>query len=212
MAKVITIEAEPRERVGKGASRAARRAGFVPAVIYGDKKDPEAIQIPENEVIRLLNRGGFLSHTFEIKVNGKKATVLPRDLQVHPVNDKPLHIDFLRLGKGATVVMSVPVKVVGEDESIGLTRGGVINHTRHDIELNVPADAIPEFIEASVAGLDLGEAVKISDIDLPKGVTPTITDRDFTICAIVAPSGLKSAEAASADAEEEGAAEEGGEE
>lgn len=214
MAKVITITAEPRERVGKGASRASRRAGYVPAVIYGDNKDPEAIQIKMNEVVRLLNRGGFLSHTYEISAGKKKATVLPRDLQLHPVTDVPMHIDFLRLGKGATVVMSVPVKVTGEEESAGLKRGGVINHTRHDIELNVPADAIPEYIEASVADLDLGDAVKISDVTLPKGVTPTITDRDFTICAIVAPSGLKSAGAADDDAEEgeEEAAEEGGEE
>lgn len=204
MAKVITIAAEPRERVGKGASRAARRAGQVPAVIYGDNKDPEAIQIPQNEVIRLLNRGGFMSHTYEITVGKKKATVLPRDLQLHPVSDAPIHIDFLRLGKGATVVMAVPVKVTGEEESPGLKRGGVINHTRHDIELNVPADAIPEFIEVSVAELDLGEAAKISNVTLPKGCEPTITDRDFTICAIVAPSGLKSAEnAASDDAGEE---------
>jgi large subunit ribosomal protein L25 len=204
MAKVITIAAEPRERVGKGASRAARRAGQVPAVIYGDNKDPEAIQIPQNEVIRLLNRGGFMSHTYEITVGKKKATVLPRDLQLHPVSDAPMHIDFLRLGKGATVVMAVPVKVTGEEESPGLKRGGVINHTRHDIELNVPADAIPEFIEVSVAELDLGEAAKISNVTLPKGCEPTITDRDFTICAIVAPSGLKSAEnAASDDAGEE---------
>jgi len=209
MAKAITIEATARERIGKGASRAARRAGMVPAVIYGDNKEPEAVQIPQNEIIRLLNRGGFMSHTFEIQVGKKKTTVLPRDLQLHPVSDAPMHIDFLRLGKGATVVMAVPVKVVGEEESAGLKRGGVINHTRHDIELNVPADAIPEFIEVSVASLDLGEAVKISDVSLPKGVTPTITDRDFTICAIVAPSGLKSATNA-ADDDAEG--EEGGEE
>jgi len=208
MAKVITIEAEPRARIGKGASREARRNGFVPAVIYGDKKDPEAIQIPLNKVVRLLNRGGFLSHTFEITAGGKKATVLPRDLQLHPVTDKPMHIDFLRLGKGSTVVMAVPVRVVGEEESVGLTRGGVINHTRHDIELNVPADAIPEYIEVSVAGLDLNDAVKISDITLPKGVTPTITDRDFTICAIVAPSGLKSSGSTEDEDEEEATDEE----
>ena len=203
MAKVITIDAEARDRVGKGASRAARRAGQVPAVIYGDNKDPEAIQIPQNEVIRLLNRGGFMSHTYEIKVGKKKATVLPRDLQLHPVSDTPMHIDFLRLGKGASVVMAVPVRVVGEEDSPGLRRGGVINHTRHDIELSVPADNIPEAIEVSVASLDLGEAAKISDVTLPKGCEPTITDRDFTICAIVAPSGLKSAENASDDAEGE---------
>lgn len=219
MADVITIEAEARERIGKGASRATRRAGFVPAVIYGDKKDPLSIQIKSNEVVRLLNRGGFLSQTYELIVGGKKTTVLPRDLQIHPVTDAPMHIDFLRLGKGSTVTMAVPVHVVGEEESQGLKRGGVINHTRHDIELNVPADAIPEYIEVNVSELDLGEAIKISDITLPKGAVPTISDRDFTILAIVAPSGLKSAGTGDDDEGEEGevaegeeAATEGGEE
>ena len=211
MADVIAIEAQARDRLGKGASRATRRAGFVPAVIYGDKKDPESIQIAANEIQRLLNRGGFMSHTYDIQVDGKKTSVLPRDLQLHPVTDLPMHIDFLRLGKGATVTMSVPVHVVGEEESTGLKRGGVINHTRHDIELNVPANAIPEHIEVDVSGLDLGEAIKISEVKLPKGATPTITDRDFTILAIVAPSGLKSAQdAADDEAEEEEVAEEGG--
>ncbi len=203
MAKVITIEAQTRDRIGKGASRATRRAGFVPAVIYGDKKDPQSIQIKANELQRLLNRGGFLSHTYDIVVDGKKTTVLPRDLQLHPVTDLPMHIDFLRLGKGSTVTMAVPVHVVGEEESKGLKRGGVINNTRHDIELNVPADAIPEFIEVNVADLDLGDAVKISDITLPEGAVPTITDRDFTILAIVAPSGLKSAQGDADDEEGE---------
>ncbi len=209
MADVITIEAQARERIGKGASRATRRAGFVPAVIYGDKKDPESIQIKANELQRLLNRGGFMSHTYDVIVDGKKTTVLPRDLQLHPVTDVPMHIDFLRLGKGATVTMAVPVHVVGEEESQGLKRGGVINNTRHDIELNVPADAIPEFIEVNVAELDLGDAIKISDISLPDGAVPTITDRDFTILAIVAPSGLKSAQDAAGEGEEDEEAVEG---
>jgi len=202
MAKAITIDATVRERIGKGASRAVRRAGMVPAVIYGDKKDPESVQIPLNEIVRLLNRGGFMSHTYDIQVDKKKTTVLPRDLQLHPVTDVPMHIDFLRLGKGATFSMAIPVKVTGEEESPGLKRGGVINHTRHDIELNVPGDNIPEAIEVSVAELDLGDAIKISDISLPDGVTPTITDRDFTICAIVAPSALKSTDNAETDEDE----------
>ncbi|SDE69557.1 50S ribosomal protein L25/general stress protein Ctc [Kordiimonas lacus] len=202
MADVVTIVAEPRERVGKGASRASRRAGKVPAVIYGDNKEPEAIQIPQNEVIRLLNRGGFMSHTFNVQVGKKKTSVLPRDLQLHPVTDMPMHIDFLRLGKGAVVTMEIPIHVVGEEESVGLKRGGVINYTRHEIEVNVPANAIPEHIEVSVADLDINDAVKISDVKLPKGCEPTITDRDFTICAIVAPSGLKSSTNAAEDGEE----------
>lgn len=218
MSEIITIEAEARDRLGKGASRAARRSGFVPAVIYGDKKEPESVQIRQNTIQRLLNRGGFMSHTYELVVGKKKTTVLPRDLQLHPVSDIPMHIDFLRLGKGATVTMAVPVRVIGEENAPGLRRGGVINHTRHDIELNVPADAIPEAIDVDVSALDLGEAVKISDVTLPKGAEPTITDRDFTILAIVAPSGLKSASAGdSGEADGEGdeaeaSAEKGGEE
>lgn len=202
MAKVISIKADARERVGKGAARATRRAGFVPAVIYGDNKDPESIQIPLNEIIRLINRGGFLSHTYEINVDGKKTNVLPRDMQLHPVSDVPMHIDFLRLAKGGTVVMEIPVKVVDEDKCPGLTRGGTINYTRHEIELEVPNDKIPEFVEVSVANVELGDAVKVSSVKLPAGCTPTITDRDFTIVTIAAPSSLKSAEAEADDAEE----------
>ena len=194
MANIVKIEAEAREKVGKGASRAARRAKKIPAVIYGDNKEPESIQIPQNVIIRLLNRGGFMSHMYEVVVGKKKHSVLPRDLQLHPVTDMPIHIDFLRLGKGASVVMNVPVRIVGEEACEGLTRGGVINHTRHDVELSVPASAIPEYVEADISALDINDAVRISDVKLPKGVVPTVTDRDFIICTIVAPSGLKSTE------------------
>jgi len=203
MANVITIEATPRERIGKGASRAARRAGFIPAVIYGDNKDPEAIQIPLNIIVRLLNRGGFMSHTYELQVDKKTTTVLPRDLQLHPVTDVPMHIDFFRLGKGATFTMSIPVKIIDEEDSQGLKRGGVINQTRHEIELNVPSDNIPEAIVISVGSLDIGDSIKISDVSLPDGVTPTISDRDFTVCTIVAPSALKSTDNAGGDDEAE---------
>jgi large subunit ribosomal protein L25 len=204
MAKAITLDATARERLGKGASRAARRINQIPCVVYGDNKEPEAIQIPLNVIVRLINRGGFMSHTYALTVGKKVTTVLPRDLQLHPVTDVPMHIDFLRLGKGMSVVMAVPVRVIGEEECEGLTKGGVINHTRHDIELNVPADAIPEYIEVSVASLGLGDSVKISDVTLPKGATPTITDRDFTICAIVAPSALKSTGTEDEDEDAEG--------
>lgn len=208
MANVVTIKAENRERVGKGASRAARREGFVPAVIYGDNRDPRSIQIALNEVLRLLNRGGFMSHTYQIETDGKvSATVLPRDLQLHPVSDMPMHIDFLRLAEGSTVVMNVPVSIVGDEEAPGVKRGGSITVNRHEIELNVPVDSIPESIEVSMATTDLGESVKISDVTLPKGCTPTITDRDFVIAAITAPSSLKSADSATEDSEEAEASE-----
>ncbi|PCI62441.1 MAG: 50S ribosomal protein L25/general stress protein Ctc [Kordiimonadales bacterium] len=215
MADVITIEATPRDKVGKGASRATRRANFIPAVVYGGNKEPVSVQIQRNIITRLLNRGGFMSQTYALSVNGKATTVLPRDLQLHPVTDAVMHIDFLRLAKGSTIIMEIPVRVSGEEECEGLARGGVINHTRHAIELHVPADSIPEYIEVSVASLGLGDAAKISHVTLPKGVTPTITDRDFTILAIVAPSALKSAGTGDDEVEGEEAEEvaaEGGEE
>ncbi len=205
MSKMIKINAELRERLGKGASRAARRAKLVPAVIYGDSREPTSITIPLNEIVRLINRGGFLSQAYEITADKKKESVVVRDLQLHPVNDIPQHIDFFRLSKGATLVMNIPVHIVGEEESEGLKRGGVINMTRHDLELNVPADAIPEAIEISVASLDVGDGIHISGITLPEGCTPVISDRDFTICTIAAPSALKSADEEAAD--EEAAAE-----
>ncbi|WND03089.1 50S ribosomal protein L25/general stress protein Ctc [Temperatibacter marinus] len=216
MAKVLKIQAENRDRVGKGASRAARRAGMVPAVIYGDNREPRSIQIKINEVVRLLNRGGFMSHTYQIETDGKvSATVLPRDLQLHPVTDMPMHIDFLRLAEGSTVVMNVPVQITDDEDAPGVKQGGTVTVNRHDIELNVPVDAIPEAIVVSLAGIELGGSVKISDVKLPKGVTPTITDRDFVIAAITAPSSLKSSEGSSEEGEEGGAddaAAEGGEE
>lgn len=207
MSNMIKINAELRERLGKGASRAARRNRLVPAVIYGDSREPTSITIPLNEIVRLINRGGFLSQAYEITADKKKENVVVRDLQLHPVNDIPQHIDFFRLSKGATLVMNIPVHIVGEEESEGLKRGGVINMTRHDIELNVPADAIPEAIEISVADLDVGDGIHISGITLPEGCTPVISDRDFTICTIAAPSALKSADEEAAD--EEAAAEAG---
>ncbi len=205
MAKAIRIEAENRDRVGKGASRASRRAGFVPAVIYGDNREPRSIQIRMNVIVRLINRGGFMSHTYEIETDGKvSAVVLPRDLQLHPVTDAPMHIDFLRLAEGATVVMNVPVRLTDEDKAVGLTKGGTINFTRHEVELTVPAAAIPEYLEASLDGLDIGGSIHISDITLPEGCAPTITDRDFVIAGIVAPSSLKSTGPEDGEEAEEG--------
>ena len=197
MADVHIIAAEPRARAGKGSARAARRDGRVPAVIYGDKKTPIMITLSRNELVKLIKQGGFLTRQYDVKFDGTTERVLPRDVQLHPVTDEPLHIDFLRLAKGATVVIEVPVHFVNEEDSPGLKRGGVLNIVRREIELEVPATAIPENIEVDLAGLDINDAVKISAVALPEGCKPTITDRDFTIAGVVAPSGMKSeAEAA----------------
>lgn len=226
MADMLTLAAEPRDTVGKGSARAARRAGRIPAVIYGAKKTPQAITVKRNELVAILNRGGFLSHTFEIDVAGKAQQVLPRDIHLHPVTDEPLHVDFMRLTKGAKVTVNVPVHYVDEEESPGLKRGGVLNVVRYEVEIEAPATAIPEALVASLKGLDINDAVRISDVSLPEGSAPTITDRDFTLATVSAPTVMTSEEeeegeeaeaAAEAEAEEgeEGEAEaeegEGGE-
>ena len=204
MADVHTIAAEPRERAGKGSARAARRDGRVPAVIYGDKKTPIMITLSRNELVKLIKQGGFLTRQYDVKFGGATERVLPRDVQLHPVTDEPLHIDFLRLAKGATVVIEVPVNFVNEEDSPGLKRGGVLNIVRREIEMEVPATAIPENIEVDLAGLDINDAVKISAVALPEGCKPTISDRDFTIAGVVAPSGMKSEEEEAAEEELEG--------
>lgn len=201
MADIENLAVEPRERAGKGSSRAARRAGRIPAVIYGDKKSPEMITIAKNELVRLMGRGTFLTSLFEIELGGKKQRVLPRDLQLDPVFDNPLHVDFLRLSKGATVVIEVPVQFTGEEDCPGLKRGGVLNIVRHTIECNCPAEAIPDRLEVSLAGMEINDSIHISQITMPEGVEPTIADRDFTVATVVAPSGLKTEEEEAAEAE-----------
>ena len=214
MSNSIALKVESRERAGKGSSRAARRAGRIPAVIYGNKKDPEMITVAFNEIIRLLNRGGFMTNVYEVELNGKTQKVLPRDLQLDPVLDFPMHIDFLRLGKGTTVSMEVPVHFSGEEESPGIKQGGVMNVVRHAVELNCPADNIPSAIEISIAAMDVGDSLHISEVTLPEGCVATITDRDFTIVTMAAPTVSKASDDAPAEAEtaeegaEEGASEE----
>ncbi len=204
MSDTIALPAEPRERVGKGAARAVRRAGRVPAVIYGDRKDPLTISLDPRDVDRELHRPGFFATLFDVEIGGKKHRVLPRDVQLDPVSDRTVHVDFLRVAQDTEVTVNVPVNFMNDEESPGLKRGGVLNIVRHEIEFSCRADAIPQQIEIDLTGLDIGDSVHISMIQLPEGVTPTITDRDFTIATVAAPSAVK-AEAA----EEQAAAAEG---
>jgi len=218
MADVTTIAAELRERAGKGAARATRRSGRVPAVIYGDKKNPVLISLDPLDLMRQLKGPGFFSHVFAIDVGGRTERVLARDLQVHPVTDRPLHVDFMRFGADTKVNVDVVVVFENEEASPGLKRGGVLNVVRHEIELICPADGIPESLTVDLTGLDIGDSVHISDVALPTNVEPAISDRDFTVATIAAPSVLKTPEeeeaeaAAAAEAEmEEGAVPEEGE-
>ncbi len=205
MSDLLTLSAEPRERAGKGASRALRREARVPAVIYGGKEEPQSIHVEEKALIRLLNTGHFMNSIVEVEVGGKKTNALPKDVAFHPVSSRPLHVDFLRITKGSKIDVSVPVLFVNEEASPGLKRGGVLNIVRHELELICDATMIPDDIQIDVSGFDIGESIHISNVKLPEGSVSAITDRDFTIATIVAPSGLKSQEGDAAKTEGEGA-------
>lgn len=195
MSETLTLPAEARERAGKGASRALRREGRTPAVIYGGKEEPTLIHVEQKELVRLLMTGHFMNSIVNIEIGGKTIRTLPKDVAFHPVTDRPTHVDFLRLTGDAKVEVAVPVVFINEDKSPGLKKGGVLNIVRHELELVCPSDAIPDEILIDVTGRDVGDAIHISDVTLPEGVTSAITDRDFTIATLVAPSGLKSSEA-----------------
>ena len=188
MSEQLTLAAETREQVGKGASRSLRREGRVPAVIYGDKKDPVSIHLEEKALMRALMTGHFMNSTVVIDVAGTPALTLPKDVAFDPVSDRPVHVDFLRIGAHSTVTVQVPVAFTNEDDSPGIAKGnGVLNIIQHELELVCDASAIPDQIEISLAGREIGDIIHISDITLPKGVKPAITDRDFTIASIVPP-------------------------
>jgi large subunit ribosomal protein L25 len=199
------LAAEARDRAGKGASRAIRREGRVPAVIYGNKKEPVQVHVEAKALVKLLQTGHFLSSVVELEVGGKTERTLPRDVQFHPVTDRPIHVDFLRLSKDARVTVAVPVRFTDDEESPGIKRGGVLNIVRHEVELVCPADAIPDEIVASLKGLDVGESLHISAFNLSANLKPVIDDRDFTVATIVAPSALRSSEDAEAATEGEAA-------
>jgi large subunit ribosomal protein L25 len=206
MSEQLTLSAETRERAGKGASRVLRREGRVPAVVYGNNEEPLSIHLEEKALVKALSTGHFMNSIVMIDAGGSPARTLPKDVQFHPVSDRPLHVDFLRVSEHAKVTVAVPIKFVDEEDSRGIKRGGVLNAVRHELELVCDAAEIPEEVEISLAGMDIGDSLHISAVTLPKGTESAITDRDFTIATIVAPSGVKSeaAEAAAAAAAEEG--------
>jgi large subunit ribosomal protein L25 len=206
MSDALTLPAEARERAGKGASRHLRREGRVPAVIYGGKEEPQMIHVEAKELVRLLGTGHFMNSIVNIEVGGKSLRTLPKDVALNPVTDRPEHVDFLRLAKDAKVQVLVPVVFINEDAAPGLKKGGVLNVVRHELELVCDADNIPSDIEIDVTGKDVGDAIHISEVTLPQGAASVITDRDFTIATLVAPSALKKAEGDTSQADAESAA------
>lgn len=189
MSDMLTFVAEDRSAVGKGAARALRNAGRVPTVVYGEKKDQLMVSLEARALRRELQKPRFYSTLCALEIGGKSVRVLPREIQLHPVTDVPLHADFVYVSKGAAVTVEVQVVFLNEDICPGIKRGGVLNVVRREVELICPADAIPEKIELDLAEADIGDSLHYSHAVVPDEVAPTITDRDFTIATIAAPSG-----------------------
>jgi large subunit ribosomal protein L25 len=210
MGTAYELTATVREKVGKGAARATRRQGQIPAVIYGGDQPALPIALSYWEVDQKVQGGGFFTTLATIDVAGEKIRVIPRDSQFDPVSDRPLHVDFLRVPEGARLTLDVPVHFVNESAAPGIRRGGVLNIVRHTVNVSCPADAIPEFLSCDLTGLDINDSVHISAMALPEGVHPTI-ERDFTVATIAAPAGVKEEIRAAAEAAA-AAAGEGGEE
>jgi large subunit ribosomal protein L25 len=201
MASTKQLDAMPRERVGKGAARATRRDNRVPAVIYGGGQAPVSISLDYNRTNQLIYAGHFLTTVFEIKIGGDTIRCIPRDYQLHPVKDTPVHVDFMRLSAGSTIRVEVPVHFINHEAAPGLKKGGALNIVRHAVELIVPAEAIPDSLTADLTGLEFNDAVKISAITLPPNTRTVIQGRDFTIATITPPKTTEEeAPAAAADA------------
>jgi len=191
MPEIISLSAEVRASAGKGAARATRRGGRIPGIVYGGDREPMPISLELQELSRALARRGFFATLVDLAVDGGVQRALPREVQYHPVTDKPLHVDFMRVAPTTRVTVSVPVVFVNQEQSIGLRRGGILNIVRHGIELNCPVEGIPDHLTVSLDGLDIGDSVHISAVAIPEGCRPTITGRDFTIASIAASSAVR---------------------
>ena len=194
MSDQLTLSAETRERAGKGASRAMRREGRVPAVVYGNKQEALAIHLEEKALIKALSNGHFMNTVVMIDGVGEPVRTLPKDVQFHPVTDRPLHVDFLRISEHTTVHVNVPVVFTDEELAPGIKRGGVLNIVAHELELIVDAAHIPDQISISLEGLEVGSSIHISQVALPAGASVAHAETDFTVATVVAPSALKSTE------------------
>ena len=217
MSEQLTLPAEARDRAGKGASRALRRDGRVPAVVYGEKKDPLSIHVEEKLLAKMLSTGHFMNSVVMIDYRGKPHRTLPKAVDFHPVTSRPIHVDFLRIGEHTKVTVAVPMRFDNDEESPGLKRGGVLNVVVHELEIVCDAAHIPNEIHVNLAGLEIGDSIHISQVKLPDGVIPSNKDEDFTVATIVSPSAMKAEEEeAAAEGEvptvgEEGEEAEGGE-
>jgi large subunit ribosomal protein L25 len=198
MPEIISLSAEKRARASKGAARATRRQGRVPAIVYGNKEEPTLISLEPRELARAVARPGFFATLVDINVDGASYRTLPRDVQYHPVSDAPIHVDFMRVGAGAQVTVTVPVAFINHERSPGLRRGGILNIVRHGIEVVCSVDNIPDRLVVDLDGLDIGDSVHIGAIEMPAGARAAIQERDFTVASIAASSAVREEAAAAA--------------
>lgn len=205
MTEIVNLHAEMRERAGKGAARAVRRAGRVPGVVYGGKKAPLLVSVDPRDIRRGLDAGIFFSTIYNLDVGNEVERVIPRDVAMHPVKTMPQHVDFMRVTADTRITVEVPVHFLNEEECPGLKRGGVINVVRYHVEVHCGIDNIPQGFDLDLAGLDIGDSIHASKLALPQGVTLAITDRDFTIATIAAPTVVSEEETAAAAPAAEGA-------
>jgi large subunit ribosomal protein L25 len=187
MRETLDLKVEPRGKTGKGAAYQTRKAGFIPGIIYGGSGEPVPVQVDEHTLLRMHNTGAFLQTLVMLEFAGQKTRVIPRAVQLDPVTDRPVHVDFLRLTPGGRISLEIPVHFRGHENSPGLKRGGVLNVVRHEVAMLCPVDNIPEFIEGDLSGLDIGNSLHISAFTLPEGVKPLIKERDFTVATIAPP-------------------------
>ena len=202
MSEQLTLPAEARDRAGKGASRALRRDGRVPAVVYGEKQEPLAIHVEEKLLSKMLSTGHFMNSVVMIDYQGKAHRTLPKAVDFHPVSSRPIHVDFLRIGEHTKVHVAVPLRFDNEDDSPGLKRGGVLNAVIHELEIECDAASIPAEIHIDLTGLEIGDSIHIGQVKLPDGVVPWNDEEDFTVATIVSPSAMKSEEEEAAPAGE----------
>ena len=199
------LKATKRENLSSGSNNKLRAEGFIPAILYGGNNPNLNISINKKEIANIINSETFLSKVLEIEVDGKKEKVIPRDVSFHVVSEEPIHIDFMRIVSGKKIILEIPVKFINHPDSPGLKRGGVLNIVRRKVELKCPAESIPDEIVVDLAGTDIGTSIKISSVKLPESVTPTITDRDFVVATVAAPTIMKEPEKPAEEAPAEGA-------
>ena len=199
------LKATKRENLSSGSNNKLRAKGLIPAILYGGKDKNQNISISKKEISNIINSETFLSKVLEIDIDGKKEKVIPRDVAYHVVSEEPLHIDFMRIVSGKKIILEIPVKFINHPDSPGLKRGGVLNIVRRKVELKCPAESIPDEIVVDLAGTDIGTSIKISSVKLPENVIPTITDRDFVVATVAAPTVIKEPEKPAEETPAEGA-------